>query len=145
MQKTQPFSVMSPFLVTSRAIVRSGDIAEHWPGLTVPRLARQNRRQIPHVWLVGREPQKDAGLRSFGSEAVAVGRTEVAPGDGGADGFDVALDELGTSANLDSAEWSSRLEHDEDAPRVARQVTKLHVALGNDDLERVVGPAKPDR
>ena len=60
-----------------------------------------------------------------GCEALAVDRTDVAPGDGGTDGFDVALHELGTSTDLDSAEWSSRLEHDEDALRIARQVAKL--------------------
>lgn len=84
-------------------------------------LRRQDRRQVPHARLRGSQPEQDSRLRSAFSG------------------------ELARAADLDAAEGWHCLEHDKDAPCVARQVAELDVALGDHDLERSISPAKPDR
>ena len=49
------------------------------------------------------------------------------------------------AAHLDAAERPNRLEDDENAPWISRQVAELEIALGDHHLERSVVPAKPDR
>jgi hypothetical protein len=66
-----------------------------------------------------------------------VARSEIAPSDVGPQRSDVALDEIGRAANLDAAEGLHRLKYEERAPWIARQVSELDVAFGNDDLATI--------
>ena len=48
-------------------------------------------------------------------------------------------------ANLHTAERSSGLEDDQDAPRVPSQVAQLHITFGDHDLNGGIVPAEPNR
>jgi hypothetical protein len=65
-------------------------------------------------------------------------RSEIASGNVGPQRSDVALDELGRTADLDAAEGWHRLEHEEGAPWIARQVAELDVAFGNETRSRAL-------
>jgi hypothetical protein len=68
-----------------------------------------------------------------------------APSDVGPYSSDVALDKVGPPTHLNATKRWHRLEDDEDAAQIARQVPQLDVALGDHDLEGVVFPRQhPD-
>jgi hypothetical protein len=116
-------------------------------GMTRPtqgRSGRQDSRQIPHPWTVRDEPEEHPWPGSpFGGEALAVFQGEIAPSDCDPRRRDVALDQLGHPARLHAMKRPDGLEDDQDALRVAGQMTQLHIALGDHDLEGFTGPAVP--
>ena len=75
-------------------------------------------------------------------EALAVLCPEVARGDVGSHRRDVALHEVPRTANLDAAERWNRLEHEEDAPGVARQVAELDVAFRRSRPRTILRPSE---
>ncbi len=106
----------------------------------------QDSRQIPDAWTVAGKPKQDPWLGSpLGREPRAVSYCEIAPRDTRSHRTDVAFDQLAHPTHLDSAERSNRFEHDENAPRVTRQVAEFEIAFGDHYLEPSVAPAKPNR
>jgi hypothetical protein len=91
------------------------------------------------------EAKQDTRFGAAGDrETVAIGRSQVACGDGSSHVRDVATGQLAGAAHLDAPERPHRFEHHQDAPRVVRQVAMLHIVLGNHHLEGSVPPAIPD-
>jgi hypothetical protein len=70
---------------------------------------------------------------------------EISAGDVGTHGSDITFDKLADAANFDATERWHHLEHDEDAPWLAREVAELDVTFGDDDLECSLPPTKPNR